>query len=57
MSASTLQEATCRPIPHAKPSRLPDSTFGGYKQAGIGREMGLDGLREFQESKSFATVV
>jgi aldehyde dehydrogenase (NAD+) len=25
--------------------------FGGYKQSGIGREFGLDGLKEYTESK------
>ena len=28
--------------------------FGGYKQSGIGREMGPEGLRSFQELKSVA---
>ena len=28
--------------------------FGGYKQSGIGREMGPEGLRSFQELKSIA---
>jgi len=35
----------------------PDVPFGGYKQSGIGREMGAAGLEEFLERKSLATVV
>ncbi|WP_166903509.1 aldehyde dehydrogenase family protein [Mycobacterium sp. DL440] len=34
-----------------------DTPFGGYKQSGVGREMGLAGLEEYLESKTFATVV
>ncbi|MGW0246145.1 aldehyde dehydrogenase family protein [Nocardia goodfellowii] len=35
----------------------PDVPFGGYKQSGVGREMGVAGLEEFLEQKSFAAVV
>jgi acyl-CoA reductase-like NAD-dependent aldehyde dehydrogenase len=34
-----------------------DAPFGGYKQSGIGREMGVPGFEEFLERKTFATVV
>lgn len=30
----------------------PNAPFGGFKQSGIGRENGIDGLREYTESKS-----
>jgi aldehyde dehydrogenase (NAD+) len=35
----------------------PDVPFGGYKQSGVGREMGKAGLEEFLESKSLAIPV
>lgn len=34
-----------------------DTPFGGYKQSGVGREMGVAGLQEYLENKTFATVV
>jgi aldehyde dehydrogenase (NAD+) len=32
----------------------PDAPFGGYKQSGIGREMGLEGFEEFLQTKTIA---
>ena len=34
-----------------------DAPFGGYKQSGIGREMGLLGFEEYPEAKVIATAV
>ena len=31
-----------------------DAPFGGYKQSGIGREMGVAGLEEYLEAKTLA---
>jgi aldehyde dehydrogenase (NAD+) len=35
----------------------PDVPFGGYKQSGVGREMGTAGLEEFLEYKSYALPI
>ena len=35
----------------------PDVPFGGYKQSGVGREMGTAGLEEFLETKALAIPV
>jgi aldehyde dehydrogenase (NAD+) len=35
----------------------PDVPFGGYKQSGVGREMGAAGLEEFLETKSLAIPI
>lgn len=35
----------------------PDAPFGGYKQSGIGREMGLQGFEEYLETKTIAIGV
>jgi len=32
----------------------PDSPFGGYKQSGIGREMGIEGFEEYLQTKTVA---
>lgn len=34
-----------------------DSPFGGFKQSGFGREMGVAGMEEFLEGKTFAVPV
>ena len=34
----------------------PDAPFGGYKQSGIGREMGVAGFEEYLETKLIATL-
>ena len=34
-----------------------DAPFGGYKQSGVGREMGLAGFEEYLETKLVATAV
>jgi aldehyde dehydrogenase (NAD+) len=34
-----------------------DVPFGGYKQSGIGREMGVAGFEEYLELKVIATAV
>lgn len=34
-----------------------DVPFGGYKQSGIGREMGVPGFEEYLETKAIATAV
>jgi aldehyde dehydrogenase (NAD+) len=34
-----------------------DAPFGGYKQSGVGREMGLAGFSEYLETKLIATAV
>ncbi|WP_167098133.1 aldehyde dehydrogenase [Mycobacterium sp. DL592] len=34
-----------------------DTPFGGYKQSGVGREMGLAGFEEYLETKVIATAV
>jgi aldehyde dehydrogenase (NAD+) len=32
----------------------PDVPFGGYKQSGLGREMGPEGFAEYLETKTIA---
>ena len=34
-----------------------DMPFGGYKQSGVGREMGLAGFEEYLETKAIAAAV
>ncbi|WP_280329223.1 aldehyde dehydrogenase family protein, partial [Nocardia wallacei] len=33
-----------------------DAPFGGYKQSGIGRELGVAGFEEYTETKLVATA-
>lgn len=30
----------------------PDAPLGGYKQSGIGREMGIEGFEEYPQTKT-----
>lgn len=34
-----------------------DSPYGGYKQSGFGRDMGMDGLKKYLQVKSVATPI
>jgi len=34
-----------------------DAPFGGYKQSGLGREMGREGFEEYLETKTIAIAV
>jgi acyl-CoA reductase-like NAD-dependent aldehyde dehydrogenase len=34
-----------------------DMPFGGYKQSGLGREMGVAGFEEYLQTKAIATGV
>lgn len=34
----------------------PDAPFGGYKQSGVGREMGVEGFEEYLETKTVGVV-
>ena len=47
----------CAPAPSASTAAIwfsPDVPFGGYKQSGVGREMGVAGFEEYLEIKSVA---
>jgi aldehyde dehydrogenase (NAD+) len=34
-----------------------DAPFGGYKQSGLGREMGREGFEEYLETKTIAIAI
>ena len=34
-----------------------DAPFGGYKQSGVGREQGLEGIEEYLETKTVGIPV
>ena len=53
------RRAACAPAPSASTAASgtrADVPFGGYKQSGIGREMGVAGFEEYLETKAIATL-
>ena len=55
--AQSLSFQDCHPVSYTwqrafHQARLPNMPYGGYKQSGIGRELGRHGLDEYLEVKA-----